>query len=97
MTRLWGGIELLAYAACKNGGKFAGGKDKYITQLYERIQNAEDIEVITSDMKYYSYFYEAYSAVLSGYVGYNEDGEYGVLVRSPFAAGYYYSHLTISG
>ncbi|MBP3480007.1 MAG: M23 family metallopeptidase [Clostridia bacterium] len=88
-----GWIELLAYAACKNGGKFAGGKDKYITQLYERIQNAEDIEVITSDMKYYSYFYEAYSAVLSGYVGYNEDGEYGVLVRSPFAAGYYYSHF----
>lgn len=87
-----GWIELLAYAACKNGGKFTGGRDKYITQLYERIQNAEDIEAITADMKHYNYFYEAYSAVLSGYVGYNEDGEYGVLVRSPFAAGYYYSH-----
>ncbi len=87
-----GWIELLAYAACKNGGKFTGGRDKYITQLYERIQNAEDIEAITADMKHYNYFYEAYSAVLSGYVGYNDDGEYGVLVRSPFAAGYYYSH-----
>ena len=87
-----GWIELLAYAACKNGGKFQSGKDKYITQLYERIQNAEDIETITADMKYYNYYYEAYSAVLSGYVGYNEEGEYGVLVYSPFAAGYYYSH-----
>ena len=87
-----GWIELLAYAACKNGGKFQSGKDKYITQLYERIQNADDIETITADMKYYNYYYEAYSAVLSGYVGYNEEGEYGVLVYSPFAAGYYYSH-----
>ena len=85
-------IELLAYAACKNGGKFTSGKDKYVTQLYERIQNAEDIQTITADMKYYNYYYEAYSAVLSGYVGYNDDGEYGVLVYSPFAAGYYYSH-----
>ncbi len=85
-------IELLAYAACKNGGEFTSGKDKYVTQLYERIQNAEDIQTITADMKYYNYYYEAYSAVLSGYVGYNDDGEYGVLVYSPFAAGYYYSH-----
>lgn len=85
-------IELLAYAACKNGGKFTSGKDKYVTQLYERIQNAEDIQTITADMKYYNYYYEAYSAVLSGYVGYKDDGEYGVLVYSPFAAGYYYSH-----
>ena len=87
-----GWIELLSYAACKNGGKFGAGKDKYISQLYERIQNAEDIETITADMKNYKYFHEAYSAVLSGYVGYNEQGEYGVLVYSPFAAGYYYSH-----
>lgn len=87
-----GWIELLAYAACKNGGKFGDGRCKSIDELYTRIQNAEDIDTITADMKYYSYYHEAYSAVLSGFVGYAEDGSYGVIARSPIAAGYYYSH-----
>lgn len=87
-----GCVELLAYAACKNGGKFRNAADPNITALYERIQNAEDIQTVTADMKYYDYYYNAYSAVLSGYVGYDEAGNYGVRVYSPFAAGYYYSH-----
>lgn len=87
-----GWIELLAYAACKNGGSFKDEKDKNIDSLYARIQAGEDIEVITIDMKYYSYYYEAYSAVLSGFVGYDNEGNYGIQVYSPIGAGYYYSH-----
>lgn len=88
-------IELLAYAAAKNGGNFKNSSDSNITKLYERIKSGEDIEAITADLKYYDYYYKAYSAVLKEYVGYTETESgpaYGLKVYSPIAAGYYYSH-----
>lgn len=88
-------IELLAYAAAKNGGAFKNSADKNIAKLYERIKSGEDIEAITADLKYYDYYYKAYSAVLKEYVGYTETDKgpvYGLKVYSPIAEGYYYSH-----
>lgn len=63
-------IELLAYLGSKNGGDFSTYKDKDINNLVEKLKSKQEtIETLTKDMKYYDYYHEAYSAVLSGLVG----------------------------
>ncbi len=62
-------IELLAYLAAKNGNNFKGFKVKQLDAVAEKLQEGESIEELTADMKYYPYYYEAYSAILSGFVG----------------------------
>ena len=62
-------IELLAYLACKNGGNFKNFKSKDLDDLVSKIKNGETIEDLTKTMKFYDYYYEAYSAVLSGFIG----------------------------
>ena len=62
-------IELLAYLACKNGGNFKNFKSKDLDDLVSKIKNGETIEDLTKNMKFYDYYYEAYSAVLSGFIG----------------------------
>ena len=62
-------IELLAYLACKNGGNFKNFKSKDLDDLVSKIRNGETIEDLTKTMKFYDYYYEAYSAVLSGFIG----------------------------
>ena len=62
-------IELLAYLACRNGGDFKNFKSKDLDDLISKIENGETIEDLTRDMKFYDYYYEAYSAVLSGFIG----------------------------
>jgi len=98
-------IELLAYLAAKNGNNFKGFKEKQLDVVAEMLQSGKSIEELTADMKYYSYYYEAYSAVLSGFVGEyeievaDENGEgkhwerrYGLKVFSPIAKYFPYSH-----
>lgn len=96
-------IELLAYLGTRYGGDFARYKPKDMDNLVQRLKNGESIESITKDLTHYNYYYEAYSAVLEGFVGPYEiqeevDGKkvwvnkYGLKAFSPFAAGYYYSH-----
>ncbi|MBQ2676224.1 MAG: M23 family metallopeptidase [Clostridia bacterium] len=89
-------IELLSYAACKNGGKFQEKPSDEIERLVKRIQNGETIEEITKDMKHYNYYFEAYSAVLGGFLGDN-NGKYGLQVYSPIAKGFGYSHCSDFG
>lgn len=63
-------IELLAYLGAKYGGNFSRYKDKDLAQLVKKLQSKdENIEALTKDMKYYNYYYEAYTAVLGGFVG----------------------------
>ena len=63
-------IKLLAYLACKNGGDFKKYKTSDLTQVVEKLKKKETtMEELTKDLKYYSYFYDAYSAVLGGFVG----------------------------
>lgn len=98
-------IELLSYLAAKNGNNFKGYKDKQLDEIAEKIRQGDSIEDLTKDMKYYNYYYEAYSAVLSGFAGAyeievaNEDGRgkhwekrYGLKAFSPIAKNYYYNH-----
>ena len=97
-------IELLSYLACKCGGDFDNFKQSDLDKLVEKLQNGETMEDITKDLKYYDYYYEAYSAVLSGFIGNysietpNENGKttftekYGVKVFLPIAKNYSFSH-----
>ena len=97
-------IELLSYLACKCGGNFDNFKQSDLDKLVEKIQNGETMEEITKDLKYYNYYYEAYSAVLSGFIGNysietpNENGKttftekYGVKTFLPIAKNYSFSH-----
>lgn len=62
-------IELLAYLACKNGGNFKNFKKTDLDVLVAKIKDGETIESLTQDLKFYNYYYESYSAVLSGFIG----------------------------
>lgn len=62
-------IELLAYLACQNGGNFKNFKKADLDYLISRLNNGETMDDLTCDMKFYDYYYEAYSAVLSGFIG----------------------------
>ena len=97
-------IELLAYLACKNGGNFKNYKQKDLDKLLEELENGKNIEDLTKNMKYYSYYYESYSAILSEFIGnysietVSEDGtkklqeKYGLKAFLPIAKNYGFSH-----
>lgn len=87
-------IELLAYAAAKQGGDFGKAALKNIDECAAKLKEGESMERLTEKLKYYPYYLEAYSAVLGGFVGeYEVDGEkrYGLKAFSPIAAGFYYT------
>jgi murein DD-endopeptidase MepM/ murein hydrolase activator NlpD len=87
-------IELLARSATYCGGDFKNFKK--IDEIANKIKNNEEFE----ENKYYSYYLEAYTAVLGGLVGtYYETDEngvwtekYGLKAFSPIANGFYFSH-----
>lgn len=97
-------IELISYLACKYGGNFNRYNSKDLDVLIEKLKNGKNIEDLTSDYKYYSYYFEAYDAVLHEYIGKyqveikNDDGsssyvsKYGIKVYLPIAANYSFSH-----
>ena len=97
-------IELLAYLASQNGGNFKNFKQSHLDDLIKKLNNRETISDLTSNMKFYDYYYEAYSAVLSGFIGNysietcNENGEkvfedrYGIKAFLPIAKNYNFSH-----
>ncbi len=88
-------LDLLAYLGSQYGGNFKGYKKSDLTRVTERLQNGEAMEAIAGNMKYFSYYREAYGAVLEEYVGeFYRDGKlcYGLRVFSPIASGYYYEH-----
>ena len=94
-------IDLLAYVGAKNGGDFGAGATEDMRTAAEKILCGEDTMVhMTADMKMFSYYREAYGAVLGGMVGEyeiqeKEDGsyvkKYGLKAFSPIAKGFEYS------
>lgn len=62
-------IELLAYVAAKNGGDFKNFKTKKLDTVANLLREGKTIEELTDKLKYYSYYYEAYEAVLAEFVG----------------------------
>lgn len=91
-------IELMAYAAAKNGGNFKKNKPSpEIDALVKRLRAGERLEEITADMRYYAYYLEAYTAVLAEFVGeYEIPGQaepgYGLKAYSPIAKGFGFGH-----
>lgn len=101
-------IELLAYLGAKYGGDFESHEKalkKDLSQLAESLISGETtMKKLTKDMKYYSYYLQAYGAVLGGMVGeysicVSGEGEgqwetrYGLKAFSPIAKGFEYSHF----
>ncbi|MDD6243291.1 MAG: M23 family metallopeptidase [Roseburia hominis] len=94
-------IDLLAYVGAKNGGEFGAGATEDMRTAAEKILCGKDtMEHMTADMKMFSYYREAYGAVLGGMVGEyeiqeKEDGayvkKYGLKAFSPIAKGFEYS------
>lgn len=99
-------LELLAYLAAKNGNNFNGYSDKQLDKIAAELTAGETMENLTADLKYYEYYHECYSAVLSGFVGDYEievpdetaagkhwEQRYGIKVFSPIAKTFPYSHF----
>ena len=92
-----GWIDALALAACRTGGKCSLSSVKQAVSDLKKDKSVE--ELLGQNRKYYTYYHEAYTAVLGGMVGsfaIEKDGEwaatYGLKAFSPIAAGYGYSH-----
>ena len=88
-------IKLLAILASKYGGDFSRYKKKDLTDITEKINNGKSLDEICAKYNYYTYYFEAYSAVLDAYVGeFFLDGKkcYGLRAFSPIASGYSFSH-----
>ena len=98
-------IDLLAYIAAKNGNDFSHYNRKELTTLTEKLNSGESMEKLTQNMKYYSYYQEAFTAVLGEFIGEycvqtaDEDPDtpvwerrYGLKVYCPIAKGFGFEH-----
>lgn len=99
-------IEILSYLGARYGGDFKKYKAKDMDAVAKKLTEGVTIQELTKDMKYYSYYYKAYHAVLGGMVGnyqiQTEDSltegkiqmqdKYGLKAYSPIAYGYSFSH-----
>ena len=90
-------IDILAMAGCRTGGKCGLASVKKAAADLKQGKTAEDLPANLH--RYYSYYHEAYSAVLGGLLGswaIEKDGQwkaqYGLKAFSPVAAGFGYSH-----
>lgn len=62
-------VDLLSFLGAKYGGDFSKYSTKDLDSLAEQLLSGKTMEDLTSKMKYYSYYREAYGAVLDGLVG----------------------------
>lgn len=86
-------IQILAYLGAKYGGDFSRYKSSDMDS-FVKLLKTKSISEITGKIKYYSYYFEAYTAVLGGLVGnYEINGEkkYGLIGFSPIAKTFPYS------
>ncbi len=101
-------IELLACLGNKYGGDFSRFKEKHLAELVNKLKNKEEtIDTLSEGMKYYDYYFDAYSAVLGGMVGEYKievadetapggkrwEKKYGLKVFLPIAKYYPFSHF----
>ena len=86
-------IQILAYLGAKYGGDFSRYKSSDMDAFIKQLET-KSLSEITGNMKYYSYYSEAYAAVLGGLVGnYERNGgkEYGLIGFSPIAKTFPYT------
>lgn len=95
-------VDALALAACRTGGKCGLASVK---KAVSDLKGDKSPQALLGDTyKYYSYYHEAYTALLGGLLGSYSiqiDGQwkpaYGLKAFSPIAAGYGYSHCSDFG
>ncbi|MCL2837949.1 MAG: M23 family metallopeptidase [Oscillospiraceae bacterium] len=85
-------IEMLSYLACKYWGNWANYREADLVALAERLKNGEEMRQIVEGQEQFAYHMRRYGAILGGFLGEREDGEHGLLVYFPIAAGYRFSH-----
>ncbi len=90
-------IDILALSACRTGGKCGLASVKKAAADLKGDRSPK--ELAGDAAKYYDYYFDAYSAVLGGFLGSYEievngqwKAQYGLKAFSPIAAGYGYSH-----
>lgn len=100
-------IDMLAWTAAHTGGSFGDDRAvcRYMEKLKEGIGQGKKLEELVKDLSYFTYYQEAYGAVLGGMVGEYEievpseamDGSktwekrYGLKAFHPIASGFPYS------
>ncbi|MEZ3486323.1 MAG: M23 family metallopeptidase [Lachnospiraceae bacterium] len=92
-------VDLLAFLGAKYGGDFARYQEKDMTDAAETlVKGGETAGELAGGMEYYSYYREAYGAVLDGMVGEYEIEKagkwkkvYGLKACHPVAKGFPYS------
>ena len=97
-------LELLAYLACIYGGNFKNFNSNDLDKIVENLKSGKTMEDLTSTLTFYDYYLEAYSAILSGFIGnysiettdnigntYYEN-RYGLKAFLPIAKNYYFTH-----
>lgn len=62
-------VELLAYLGAKYGGDFSNYKEKDMEETAACLQEGKTMEQLAGELTYYTYYREAYGAVLDGLVG----------------------------
>ncbi len=62
-------VDLLAVLGARYGGDFSRYTTKDLDNLAEQLLTGKTLEDLTKDMKYFTYYREAYGAVLDGLVG----------------------------
>lgn len=62
-------VDLLSYLGARYGGDFSRYATKDLDALAEQLLSGKSMEELTAGMKYYSYYRQAYGAVLDGLVG----------------------------
>lgn len=63
-------VDLLAYLGARYGGDFTQYQEGDLEEIAEALMNgSKTVEELKKDMQYYSYYREAYGAVLDGMVG----------------------------
>lgn len=84
--------DALAWLGARYGGDFSQYRKKDLNDLAQRVSGGETIQALTADNKYFSYYREAYGAVLDGLLGEYEtetdsgwESCYGLKAYSPIA------------
>lgn len=97
-------IDSLSYLACKNGNKWNSYKRAQLDSMLSQLGDTYTVDDLMKDNKYYSYYKEIFSAMLSGLLGVYEkeapDGMggkklvsgYGLVAYCPVAEGFSFSH-----
>ena len=102
-----GWVDILAWTAAHTGGVFDDDREvlRIMTELEEEAAQGKTVEQMASDLEYFPYYKEAYTAVLGGMVGEYETEEpaggagngkqwvkrYGLKAFHPIAKGFPYS------